>query len=500
MVAAKQEGQSFNRDAIQDWGTSSMSKVNSRLSGTVQPRSFTSRHVPGIIEELSADLGNTKTANTLPHGQSQLHGLLAHLKQASNASAERQRQALATDAEYLVPEEVDQLLHAEFERRCCFGDPTNTEFMNSAKWTKMLKECGIIAGLHGFRKVNCQGAAGTVTLANADMVFQIVVHNVEYGAKRLTYELFCKALLLLSQKAYPDLDDPTAFAELLTQIAAFASAQLDNTKTEDHSDLLLDPNVVITLDTFKPALHDLFHSICSQKLESPMQARCGLGTMRTSERTYLKYAGTQEGQTLAHRHSVSSLSSCRNSDSTCEPSSCQDCGIETLRTCSEHSDMEAEGLEKAQMVKSEEAQASEMPTGSFLRHHTFGSSSDEMQYQVSYVNGVPVVRDRCRRMSIDQMMFMCTRLGIVPEFSSRLEVISIFKRAQVTGCSQSSLHGYLSYEEFLDAIGQIAIGAYSKQPFAEVYPEAAAKVEAFLFRILPSDSRDMLEKFFFARH
>merc|ERR1719375_769872 len=112
---------------------------------------------------------------------------------------------MAVNAELLVPEEFDQLLRAEFERRCCFGDRTNTEYMNSAKWTKLLQECGLIAGLHGFRKGPRHRPSGAVTLANADMVFKKVLRDGEYGSKRLNYELFCKALLLVAQQAHPSL-------------------------------------------------------------------------------------------------------------------------------------------------------------------------------------------------------------------------------------------------------------------------------------------------------
>jgi len=149
-------------------------------------------------------------------------------------------------------------------------------------------------------------------------------------------------------------------------------------------------------------------------------------------------------------------------------------------------------------------QQSAIPMGSYIRPSmgTYGGVLEETQSQVSYINGAPTLRDRHRRMSIDQMMFMCTRLGIVPDFATRLEVITVFKRAQHTGFSHgtgSSLHGYLSYEEFVDAIGQLAIGAYSKQPFAEEHPEAHEKVEAFLLRMLPTDQRDLLEKFLYGR-
>lgn len=524
-----------------------------QLSGTVQPRSFTSRHVPAVVEELTTELENiAQAANALPSGQRQLQGLLAHLKEARtgcSASAERQKRAMATDALRLVPEEFEQLLRAEFERRCGFGDRSNTEHMNSAKWKKLLQECGTISGLHGFNKVNCQRTAGTVTLATADVVFQKVLRDGEYGSKRLNYNLFCKALLLVAQQAYPNLDDPAAFTELLAQVAACADRHSEsNAQPEDHVDLLLDPNVVMTLDNFKPALYDLFRTVCGQNLDNPMQAR-GLGTIRMREHTFLKYASTQGTTTRAsvnmtvfdrelasrERSRRQSVSSHGTSDSTCEPDSCKDCGIETLRAGSEQSDAENEGLTKHFVGDGmDEVAMDKVPVpvltdsgiemeaqpdtglnaalGSAFNtrggSNTFNirgqaNTDDEVSYMnMSYINGAPTVDDRCRRMSIDQMMFMCTRLGMVPDFVTRLEVVSIFKRAQHTGFSQgqgSSLHGYISCEEFVDAVGQLALRAYSKQPYTEEHPEAPDKVEAFLLRILPSNQRDLLEMFQYGR-
>lgn len=559
MLVAQAE-RSFNPDATQYTAAECDASSLHRLTGTIsQPRSFTSRHVPGVVEGLATSLGsNPLTANAMPNGQRQLQGLLAHLKQASSAAAERQKQAMATDAVHLVPEEFDQLLRAVFERRCSFGDQSNTEYMNSAKWSKLLRDGGIISGLHGFPpKGGSSSQDGrTVTLAISDLVFQKVLHDVEYGSKRLDYSLFCKALLLVAQKLHSDLDDTAALAQIVMQITtAVGESQLE--ESSPYADLLLDPNVVVTLDLFKPALFDLFHTVCLQKTDSPGQAKPGLGTSRQSERTYRRYASTQgltgrsismaalnnravASRELARRQSASSLSSCRTSDSTCEPDSRSasiNAGMETLRTGSEQSDAENVspaafdkakafdggdrfGGEELLIHEEEEAErafgaleappleqpsviSAGYPSGSF--RNVPAPCGDEMvqgQTQASYLNGAPVVRDRCRRASIDQLMYMCTCLDIVPEFASRLEVVSIFKRAQHTGFSHghgSSLHGYLTYEEFVDAIGQLSIMAYSKQPFSEEYPEAHDKVEAFLLRVLPSDQRLLRERFLYGR-
>lgn len=559
LVAPLGQPQLFNRTVTEytagDVNVIGLPRCEARLSGTLQPRTFTSRHIPVVAEELSNTLEcDPKSANALPSGQRRMEGLLAHLKQASSVLAERQKQAMSVDAETLVPEELDQLLHTEFERRCCFGDRSNTEFMSAHKWKKLLEECHIISGLHGMvqkGRASQQQQAGVVSLASADLVFHKVLHDMEFGSVRLTYDLFCKALLLVAQQAYPALDNQAAFAELLAQVAVVAAAKQEASQPADTPDLLLDPSVVVTLDNFKPALYDLFRTVCTAKLDNPGKARPGLGSIRTRERTYLKYAGSQgasSGEPVrshAGRHSVSSMSSCRTSDSTCEPSSLRDCGMETLRTGSEQSDenevvrtaLRGMGLredwetslpDNQETVLTQEEQEQEelcqepmpgedgadgaaqhrrVPTGSYWRNrmdtsYDYLGQLEGSQSQVSYVNGAPMLRDRTRRLSIDQMMLMCTCLGIMPDFVTRLEVIAIFKRAQHTEFSQglgSSLYGYLTYEEFVDAIGQLSIEAYSKQPFKEEYPEAHEKVEAFLLRMLPKDQRTLQELFHYGR-
>jgi hypothetical protein len=571
--------------------------------------------VPGVVEELAVDLA--------PTGQRQLQGLLLHLKKDSGVLAERQKRAMATNCEQLVPEEYNQLLRAEFERRCLFGERTNTETMNSHKFTKWLQECGIVSGLHGFR--SRERPPNTISLGTADVVFHKALRDYEYGGKRLNYELFCKALLLVAQQTFSELDDAGAFNEILSQIINLVSERSDDSE-ESYCDLSLDPNVVVTLDNFKPALHDLFLTVCGRKLDNPMQAKPGLGTIRSRERTFMKYSG-MTGYTTAQtssslsaldrhllnlqRHPASSISSCRTSDSTCEPESCK--GMETLRTGSEQSDADHDVMHKLVGLQRPDAddKVSEIGTwqvtdeygpwpvrskpsveadilatkapGSVVRgceidgwihldgesgcissesvrqvndgkpllpplrrrevvdcetqrneeweqgmvdqdgpglaardsHEEVGETDMPIptesyvrrlrpcvgvpeESQVTFVNGVPTIRDRCRRMSVEQMLFMCKSLNIMPDLVTRVEVIAIFKLAQHTGFSQghgSSLHGYLSYEEFMDAVGQLAFKAYSKQPYSEEYPEAHEKVEAFLLRILPSDQRKLRDQF-----
>jgi hypothetical protein len=44
------------------------------------------------------------------------------------------------------------------------------------------------------------------SLAAADIIFQRVLHDTDYGGKRLTYDFFCKVLCLVAADIYPELD------------------------------------------------------------------------------------------------------------------------------------------------------------------------------------------------------------------------------------------------------------------------------------------------------
>jgi hypothetical protein len=118
-----------------------------------------------------------------------------------------------------------------------------------------------------------------------------------------------------------------------------------------------------------------------------------------------------------------------------------------------------------------------------------------------YANGAPVIKNRRRHMSINQMLLLCKELKITPDLLSRLEVVRIFKRAQCAGSHNtlSSLYGYLTAEAFIDAAGQLALESYTKPPYNEEYPEPHEKICAFFMNILrdASSSREMHERFLY---
>lgn len=105
-------------------------------------------------------------------------------------------------------------------------------------------------------------------------------------------------------------------------------------------------------------------------------------------------------------------------------------------------------------------------------------------------------------MSLDQLHDMCKELKIFPELLSRVEVANVFKRAQCAGAVSShgsSIHGFIAKEAFVDAAGQLAIAAFSKEPFCDEYPAPHEKVHAFFVKILPSCSREVHDRFFYGR-
>lgn len=238
-----------------------------------KPRRFSSRHVPSTAEELvQSQVLGTDVVN-------RFNGLMRHLKNNTEHD-EQTKQVMVSTMEALVPEEYDETIKIEFERRCAYGERMNTEFMTSAKWVKVLREIGAI------NAPDVPPRAGAVDLAEADIVFHKVIHDCDYGGRRLTYELFCKALYLVARIIRSDLDSESAFAELLSRIVANAP---EEDVRQDQRDLMLDANVLLVLDHYKPALYDLFRTFCSRHLTSPGDASRGAGTVRITERTYWKH-------------------------------------------------------------------------------------------------------------------------------------------------------------------------------------------------------------------
>eukprot|EP00930_Biecheleria_cincta_P074032 TRINITY_DN6126_c0_g1_i1.p1 TRINITY_DN6126_c0_g1~~TRINITY_DN6126_c0_g1_i1.p1 ORF type:complete len:615 (+),score=90.74 TRINITY_DN6126_c0_g1_i1:67-1911(+) len=275
------------------------------------PRRFSSRHVPAAAEDLAA---NPKALT--PQVVSRFDGLMKHLKR----NTERQdfeKQVLASPPEVLVPDEYDELLRAEFCRRCSFGERLNTELMHSGKWVKMLRDLGLVrtTAEDKRKKGPCLSSP-----AEADIIFRRALCDSDYGGKRLTYDYFCKALCLVAANVYPQFGWEDAMGELLALIAEYAETN-PQSPSDEQVDWSLDPNVLLQLDFFKPALHDLFRSFARRQLPGPTDARIGMGTTRLQERSIWKH--TQD-TLFASRNSTAILGGCHDrfdsSDMTSSPS------------------------------------------------------------------------------------------------------------------------------------------------------------------------------------
>mmetsp|Transcript_47103 Transcript_47103/g.131400 ORF Transcript_47103/g.131400 Transcript_47103/m.131400 type:complete len:608 (-) Transcript_47103:158-1981(-) len=553
-------------------------------------RRFSSRHVPGVAEELAR-----QSPALTPDVLTRFEGLMRHLKRNSDWD-EHQKQVMVSDMQAFVPEDYDEIVRGEFERRCAFGECMNTEFMSSAKWVKLLREIGAIISPDAERRP----PSGAMELAEADIVFQKVLHDCDFGGKRLTYELFCKGLYLVGRIVRPDLDSEAAFSELLSRVIALAPE--DNTK-HDEKDLMLDANVLLVLDHYKPALHDLFTTFCSRNLDNPTDANRGAGTLRIRERTAWKHTRdtnlsmmmTGMGSTMHRGTGMGSIAgpgggasskpnhagykveenpnAIADSRPTPLPVACEaDLPFRGARSASPPStkseadagggyaerrvtppltprrqkepllpvidDTDSEQYPQQQTqtkftsprhfsprasspgAASESSPVAQGRVGHMLIdggcpglasertcYSTIGPSASQAGSSVSgrtdpflYTNGVPTIANRRRHMSIDQLVSMCKALKILPDLLTRFDIVQVFKRAQNAGSASnhgSSVHGFLTKETFVDAAGQLAIEAYSKSPYSEEYPEAHEKIHAFFHSILPSNSREVHDRFLY---
>lgn len=458
-------------------------------------------------------------------------GLMKYMRHNSDAE-ERTKQVLVSSAEVLVPEEYDEVLRAEFERRCSFGERLNTELMHSGKWVKLLRDINVVLGFDKRAKT----VPGVITLAEADIIFHKVLHNCDYGNKRLTYDLFCKAICLVAGTAYPNLEWEAGMGEILAKIAAKAPEEKHCSAPVDHT---LDPNVVLVLDSLKTYLHDLFKTLSKSGLANPASASVGSGAVRLRERSFWKHTqdtlGMSVSSTLtatngAFRHSFNSSPNLAQSNGALHH---EGDAAEAPETDGYPSGSSSPSGRRNPPKVSSLSSLAMGTTGGYQPDFrgrescgSFGPAIPDREKKVSspgsakawssfgperlgtqahslpygYVNGAPVIKNRIYFMSAEQLLKLAKELKIMPELLSRQEMVRIFKRAQITGTPSShgsTLLGYLTREAFVEAAGQMAIEAYSKEPFCEEYPSAADKVRAFWQSLIPGSSLHLHDKFLY---
>lgn len=501
------------------------------------PRRFASRHVPTAAEELAAHSHFLD-----PMIIKRFDGLMKHLKRNTDKQ-DFKKQVLASPPEVLVPEEYDEVLRGEFARHCSYGERLNTELMHSGKWVKMLKELGFIPGRASSDRV--QGPKGPClsSLAAADIIFQRVLHDTDYGGKRLTYDFFCKALCLVAADIYPELDWESAMGELLNRIASAAEdVEIVNDEPGDFS---LDPNVLLVLEHFKPKLHNLFRSFARRQLRGPTDAKVGQGTTRLKERTIWKQtqdtmfasrasscmlgatlkdeAPEDEEEETLSPGALPAVTECEAEDhghDPVSPGSAEETQLPHQVASPKKTSPQPMLPQNAMGFEVGTTRGSRMPGQSLMawaENLGYFNSSMSPGSKVSmstrtgqwspvandpytYACGSPTLKNRRKYMSLDQLFALCKELKIMPETISRQAVVRIFKRAQCAG-SQSqhagSNFGYLTQEAFVDAIGRIGIQAYSEAPYCDEYPEAHEKIHAFLCDRLPGQIRNMRDRFLY---
>lgn len=512
------------------------------------PRRYTSRQVPQVAEEIAQSQVLTEDMIM------RFNGLMRHLR-GNSEWEEQTKQVMYSNMELLVPEEYDDILYQEFGRRCSIGERANTEFMSSAKWVRLLRDADAITPCPSSKR---GPPLGTIEMADADVVFHKVLHDCDYGCKRLNYEYFCKALYLVARAIRPDLDSDEAFKDILARIAAQAPEELH--QPEEVEDYMLDVKVLLVLDDFKPPLFDLFRTFCHRHLGNAAGPSHGPGAIRIRERTFWKR--TQD--TIANATAVNGLTGtipCRTGTimsrgggprsssqaSTHLPSSAGTGGCEdgqrgsarsssmppAIHTAFTGSEADAGGggyatdvswspqltstsplpnLEEKPPLDRPHSLVDGLPGGSaalsssaiLAPGNTIGSASLRATgtlldaSTLESANGAPVIRNRRSHMSIDQLLHMCRELKVVPDLLTRIEVIQVFKRAQCGGNASrrgSSIHDYLSQEAFVDAFVQMAMKAYSKPPFCEQYPAPSEKIFHFALAVLPVGNRELMERY-----
>jgi len=468
----------------------------------------------------------------------QLHrfqGLTRHLKITSSSTDrdKMHRHVMTTNIEALMPEESTDALQAEFQQRCCFGDRTNLELMSSAKWMKLLRDCGAVAAQGAPERRAHVSIAGCIKAAEADLIFSKVLTSAEVrDTKRLTYGLFCKALYLVAMAIYPEQPGEDAFAALVARILPGGGAdsssdgsKLTPTGWEDAAAPMLDADAVQVLGHFRPALDDLFMVVCSSDTGKAADNVCSsASTARLRERPSVARRGNapslmgtshgypceKDASAVAALAAISAGANVGAAISDLGMGAIPDVLESDESDCEDEGDLEYEAsvprwgsplirtplatiMERADSNPPTPTGAQEMP------FPQFGGAIDVPEQRVDAAATAVARGNRARQMSLDQLLHICKELQIVPHLLAKPEVIHIFKRAQGSDLLSSGSPGTVSIEGFHDIFAQCAIKSHSKPPYGEVYQREHEKIYAFFVAVLPSKPRELHERFLYSR-
>jgi len=483
------------------------------------------------------------------------NGLMKYLKNNSEQEDSEKRVLAAEAPDALVPPAVVRALKQEYERRCSFGERTNLELMSSAKWMRLLEDmrivpaakCGSPGEAEGVAVVEVVGAKvpassavpiaqpsgktitekkgtsptsdddssvateappsepdyfaeeRTLPRAVGDIVFRRVLHNCNHGGLRFDYELFCKALLLTGHMLWPEEPLERVIGHMAGRVVETAPEGGARSPVDDTTELMLTAEATLMLERFKPALHDLFQASCTQNLINPGSAAHGAGIVRNQGRPLRKAlpadspaaSGTTAATVTADLLAHAALGGSPYRSEGTPASENLALPVGNRWACAA-----TVGRTFAALANSPRSpRAPSSVCGSTSPRGVAGSVCKT-------ANGSPVMSNRRYAMSSDQFLNLCRQLDIMPDLLSRTEVVRIFKRAEgaAAGTAHSTgLHGFLGREAFVDAVGTLAIEAYSKPPFCDEYPEVHDKIHALLSSVLPSTARHTHDRFLYGR-
>jgi hypothetical protein len=238
-------------------------------------RCFSSRHVPKQAERLAT---NPKLE---PQMLTRFNGLMSYLKR-NTESANQVKDIMATRVDELIDGLKVEILRAEFERRCNLGERHNHELMKSSKFAGWLRDAELVTRFNEKRQPR------KITVAKADEIFAKVLHDCDYGGKYLSFDLFCKALYLVGLEiASPELEAIDVLHDIVCRVTDVAApAEHSSYKTEEIGfDPMLDAQVMLLMEQYKPVLDHIFSAYCGRHLGNPSDPAPGLGRVRQLERS-----------------------------------------------------------------------------------------------------------------------------------------------------------------------------------------------------------------------
>lgn len=351
-----------------------------------------------------------------------------------------------------LEDDIAPLLREVFEHYCNIGDRTNTEWLSTQKWVRMLTDARILLAATDAPPNPYETAANAegeeispdhmrhLTRAEGELIHRKVLNACDPGMGRLSFDLFCKALAVLSIKLYPVPNNLAQGGEEADFFSPEEALQIVFRKIiefchpKDRSIGVPDDNIVLgqkeiaIVNRHKEYLLDLFYSFTGKHQSNPsIYGKCGTGQQKRRERTYV-------------------------------------CNM---------------------------SEAAEDPVN-LLDHLNKVSKDPDQRYSLSTyavsdgtLDGETLVKSRRKRMSYQQFLDLNLSLGTVPSLIQRHTCLTIFKRSNG---SRSEL-GYLDASSFLESIAYLAIEAFSKSPYKFEYPSYAEKISGFILRVKQENKR-----------